>query len=270
LAAGLILNLALTSGDRFVIGAYLGEADVGAYSAGYQVAARILDIIFAWGSTAITPLLVAAYERGGAKDVIPIARNGYAIRLGIGAPAAIGIALLAHPICDLLIGESLRDRAAEIVPWIALAGLMAGMCDYFSEAFMLTKKALERALLMLVPTALNIGLNIILLPRIGLMGAVVATVTAYGVGMVLLAIVGRRHIALPIPIRETAKIGLACSIMALVVYFAPSPGGFLEIILKASMGGIAYGCSAILMDLADARTKLNHFMLRFAKQGTPS
>ncbi len=266
LAGGLILNLALTSGDRFVIGAVLGEADVGAYSAGYQVAARILDIIFAWGSTAITPLLVAAYERGGAKDVLPIARDGYAVRLGIGAPAAIGIALLAQPICYLLIGESLRDRAAEIVPWIALAALMAGMCDYFSEAFMLTKKALERALLMLVPAILNIAINIVLLPRIGLMGAVVATVIAYAVGMILLAIVGRRHIALPIPLLETGKIAVACAVMAAVVHNTPSVGGFLDIILKATLGGIAYGCVALLLNLADARTKLNSLMTRFSKQ----
>jgi O-antigen/teichoic acid export membrane protein len=267
LAAGLILNLALTSGDRFIIGAYLGEADVGAYSAGYQVAARILDIIFAWGSAAITPLLVAAYEKGGAKDVIPIARNGYAIRLGLGAPAAVGIALLAQPICEVLIGESLRDRAAEIVPWIALAGLMAGMCDYFSEAFMLTKKALQRALLMLVPAIVNISVNMMLLPRIGLMGAVVATVSAYAIGMVLLALVGRRHIALPVPFWETAKIAFACAVMAGVVYFAPSPGGFVEIIIKAVMGAIAYGCSAVLLNLADARSKLNGIMERIGKKG---
>jgi O-antigen/teichoic acid export membrane protein len=268
LSAGLILSLALTSSDRFVIAPFLGEAEVGAYAAGYQVAARILDIIFVWGSSAILPLLVAAYERGGATAVIPIARNGYAVRLGIGAPAALGIALLAEPICTFLIGENLRDRAVEIVPWIALAALFTGMCDYFAEAFVLTKKSLERALLMIAPTILNIGLNIILLPRIGLMGAVAATVIAYGVGMVLLAVVGRRHIALPIPLLETGKIALACSVMAIIVYFAPSPGGFLEVIVKTILGGVAYGCSALLLNLADARTKLNQLMSRFPKQGT--
>ena len=266
LAAGLILNLALTSGDRFVIGAVLDEAAVGAYSAGYQVGARILDIIFVWGSTAITPLLVAAYERGGAKAVIPIARDGYTLRLGIGAPAAVGIALLAHPICTVLIGESLRDRAADIVPWIALAALMAGMCDYFSEAFMLTKKALERALLMLVPAVLNIAINITLLPRIGLMGAVIATVAAYGVGMVLLAIVGRRHIALPIPVWETGKIALACAVMAAVVLTTPKFGGALEIGVKAILGAITYGCMALLLNLANIRYKVTALLARLFNQ----
>jgi O-antigen/teichoic acid export membrane protein len=267
LSVGLILSLVLTSSDRFIIGAYLGEADVGAYAAGYQVAARILDIIFVWGASAITPLLVVAYERDGAKAVIPIARDGYAVRLGIGAPAAVGIALLAAPICELLIGEGLRERASQIVPWIALAGLLAGMCDYFSEAFMLAKKALQRAILLLVPAVLNIAMNIILLPRMGLMGAVAATVTAYTVGMILLAVVGRRHIALPVPLLETGKIAFACAVMAGIVYMTPSFGGFFEIIAKAILGAIAYGSVALLLNLADSRTKLDHMLTRISKPG---
>ncbi len=265
LAGGLVLSLILTSGDRLVINAFLGEAEVGAYSAGYQVAARILDIIFAWGAAAVTPILIAAYERGGPKEAARVAHDGYAFRLGIGAPAALGIALLATPICDFLIGENLRDQAALIVPGIALAALMAGMCDYFSEAFMLSKKAFQRALLMLVPAVLNIALNIVLLPKIGLQGAVVATVAAYGVGMVMLAVVGRRYVKLPIPVLETAKIAFACSCMAGVVLILPKFGGIVEVLIKAGLGGVTYGCVAILLDLANARSRLNDILARVSK-----
>jgi O-antigen/teichoic acid export membrane protein len=260
IAGALILSLILTSGDRFIINYYLDEAAVGAYSAGYQVAARILDIIFVWGSAAATPLLIAAYERGGAKEAAVVAADGYAIRLGIGAPAAVGIALLAGPICAFLIGESLRDKAAEIVPWIAISSLLAGMCDYFTDAFMLSKKALQRAILMLVPAILNIGLNIYFLPRIGIMGAVIATIAAYGVGMALLILVGRRYVKLPVPLGETLKIILACGCMATAVLTLPDVGGFLEIMLKASLGGVTYLCIAMLLNVAKVRTRL-HGML---------
>jgi O-antigen/teichoic acid export membrane protein len=270
LAGGLILSLALTSGDRFIIAHFLGEAEVGAYSAGYQIPARMLDIIFAWGSTAITPLLVAAYERGGKVEAAKVAYDGYAIRLGIGAPAALGIALLATPICEFLIGEGLRDRAAEIVPWVALAALMMGMCDYFSEAFMLAKKALQRALLMLVPTALNIGLNFILLPRIGLMGAVWSSVAAYGAGMLLLAVIGRRYIKLPIPLGETLKIAVACGVMCGLLLVLPDFGGLGEILFKAALGSICYGCIVLLLNVANARRRLNDLLAnRKARRAAP-
>jgi O-antigen/teichoic acid export membrane protein len=262
IATGLVLSLILASGDKFVIAAILGEGEVGAYSAGYNVAARILDIIFVWGAAAATPILIAAYEKGGPEDAAIAAKDGFSFRFGLGAPAAVGLALLAVPICDWLIGPSMRERAAEIVPWIALAALMAGMCDYFSEAFMLAKKTIQRTFLLLVPAILNIGLNIVLLPYLKIMGAVVATVVSYGVGMVLLAIIGRRYVKLPVPLLETAKIATACGAMAAIVLALPDVGGFLEIILKASLGGLTYGCVAVLLNVANARSRLNGILAR--------
>jgi O-antigen/teichoic acid export membrane protein len=290
LAGGLILSLILTSGDRLVINAFLGEAEVGAYSAGYQVAARLLDIIFVWGSAAVTPILVAAYERGGPEEAALVAKDGYAFRLGIGAPAAIGIALLAVPICNFLIGENLRMQAALIVPGVAFAALLAGMCDYFSEAFMLSKKALQRAILMLIPAVANIAINIVLLPRIGLQGAVIATIAAYAIGVLLLALVGRRYVKLPVPVWETAKIAIACACMAAIVVISPDPSvwlsgghttpssqsgidpvriyGILDTCYNALLGGITYGCVAILLNLANARSRLQALVTKVSKSGS--
>jgi O-antigen/teichoic acid export membrane protein len=248
-----VLSLALTSGDRFVIAAFLGEGDVGAYSAGYQVGARILDIIFTWGAAAVTPILVAAYERGGPTEAIKAAHEGYIVRFGIGAPAALGLGLLAVPICEILIGESLRERAIQLVPWIALSALLAGMCDYFSEAFMLTKKALQRALLLLVPVVASLSLNVLLLPQFGLMGAAYANVAAYGLAMIMLAWIGRRYVALPIPLLETAKIAFACALMAGVVLAIPSFGSFTDLVLKGGLGVVSYGAFTVALNVAGAR-----------------
>lgn len=268
LSLGLIMTLALTSGDRFMIAAYLGEAEVGAYAAGYQVAARILDIIFVWGASAAYPLLVSAWETGGREAAREAARAGYAVRLGLAAPAAVGIALVAVPLCDILIGEALREQAAMIAPWIALAGLLAGMCDYFSDAFLLAKKAMQRALLMLVPVVLNLGLNALLLPVMGLMGAVVATVLAYAAGIVLLALAGRRYVALPVPVGITVRIALACLVMAGVVSLVPAWGGLPELAVKAALGAVAYGLSALILDIADTRTRLQHLAQRLKARRT--
>jgi O-antigen/teichoic acid export membrane protein len=270
IASGLVLSLILASGDKFVVAAILGDGEVGAYSAGYNVAARILDIIFVWGAAAATPILIAAYEQGGAEDAAIAAKDGFSFRFGLGAPAAVGLALLAVPICDWLIGPSMRERAANIVPWIALAALMAGMCDYFSEAFMLAKKTIQRTILLLVPAILNIGLNVVLLPHLKIMGAVVATVVSYGVGMVLLAAIGRRYVKLPIPLLETAKIGAACCAMAAIVLALPDFGGFLEIIFKASLGGLTYGSVAVLLNVANARSRLNNILSRLNRAGATS
>ena len=47
-AASLILSLVLTSTDRFLLAAFLDEAAVGLYHAGYSLASRTVDVLFIW------------------------------------------------------------------------------------------------------------------------------------------------------------------------------------------------------------------------------
>jgi O-antigen/teichoic acid export membrane protein len=270
IAFGLIMTLALANGDRFLIAHFLGEAAVGAYAAGYQVAARILETFFIWAGSAAFPLLLNAWETEGEAGAQRAARAGFALRLGIGAPAALGIALVAAPLCEVLIGEGLRDEAARIAPWIALAALLAGLCDYFSDAFMLAKKVVQRALLLILPMILNLGLNVMLLPVMGINGAVVSTLLAYATCMVLLAVIGRRYVALPVPLADIAKVAAGCAFMALIVLLLPDWGGFAELALKALLGGLAYGCVALLLDIAGAKQRLADIIARRGDRQTPA
>ncbi|MEN9874443.1 MAG: hypothetical protein RL186_1340 [Pseudomonadota bacterium] len=263
LSAGLLLHILLSSGDRYVIGAYLGEGAVGVYAAGYQVASRVLEMIFSWANMAVTPLLIAAYERGGEAEARRVAPFGYALRLGVGAPAAVGIAMLAQPICAILIGEALRDRAAEIAPWIAAAALLAGMSAYFSDAFMLAKKTVLQTVLLLCPVAVNLALNVVLLPVLGLRGAIIASVIAYGLTALLLAVVGRRFVKLPIPLLVSCKIVLACAIMAGVLVVLPEFEGVFGLLYQVVLGALTYVICAYLLNIADIRAHVQTALIKF-------
>lgn len=257
ISLGLIFAITLSSGDRFLIAYFLGDKEVGIYSAGYQTAARILEIIFAWLSSATFPLQLNAYDNKDKNLIIEASKNSFVIRFGLGAPAAVGIALVAVPLCEILIGPEFRNEAAQIAPWIAVAGLIMGMSDYFSDAFIITKHVRIRVIIMLVPTVLSIALNIILLPKIGLFGAVYATLISYFIGMLLLAIIGRRYLKLSIPIKDTLQITVSCMIMIASVIYLPKLGGFLELCLKASVGGLAYIACAYYFNISGIRGRIN-------------
>lgn len=264
LAFGLILTIILNYGDRFVIGALLGDAQVGIYSAGYQIAARILDIVFVWAASASFPLLVSAYEGNNNQDFKQAAINSFTLRFGIGAPAALGIALVSAPLCEILIGPQMRDEAARIAPFIALGSLILGMSDYFSDAFILTKKIIYRTILMIIPTVFNIGLNIILLPKIGLNGAIFATICANIIGLVAIAFFGRKYLKLPIPYIEIGKIIIACLIMALFVSLIPKFGGFIELIIKGVIGALIYAFMAISLNIANTKQFWEKLKIKFS------
>lgn len=253
-AIALSLDLLLSSADRFLIAYFIDEAAVGAYAAGYGLADRTVLLVCAWAALAASPLIMAAYEKDGQAGARDEARGLISALLLIGAPAAAGLALVAGPLAEVMIGEALRERARQIIPLIALSGLLNGLLiHYFAESFMLTRKTTQRAMLMAVPVLMNIGLNWILIPKFGLMGAVYATVASYGVALVLLAVVGRRHVALPVPIGDIVRTGLACLVMWPVVNIVPEIGGWAELLAKAVVGSVVYTSLVFMLDVAGIR-----------------
>ena len=255
IAASLALTVVLSSTDRFVLDAYLGEAAVGAYHASYSIANRTLDVLFLWLGTAGQPALVMALERGGMDRLKVAAREQLSTFLLVGLPAAAGVALVARPLSEVLIGEELRTAAASVTPWIALSALLFGLTAYyFGQAFTLGKKTRRLLLAMAIPAGLNVILNLILVPRFGLMGAAWATAASFGLGMFATMLIGRRVVALPIPWESLARCVVATGIMALVVSRLPAIGGLGELILDAGVGAIVYAAAALTLNAAGVRT----------------
>lgn len=254
IAAALALDLLLSAADRFLIAAFLGEGAVGAYAAGYGVADKTVLLICAWAAMAGAPLMMAAYEAHGPDGAAREARGLIRTLLLFGMPAASGLALVADPLSRAMIGEDLREAARPIIPWIAFAGLLNGLLIHYAcEAFQLARRTGLRAALMTVPAGLNIVLNLLLLPALGVMGAVYATVLSYAAGVGLLALVGRRLVALPWPARDAMKIALACLAMWPVIALIPSMPAWPELFAKALAGGASFAIAAFALDAGGAR-----------------
>jgi O-antigen/teichoic acid export membrane protein len=255
-AMSLILALVLATTDRFLLAAFLNQEAVGLYHAGYSLANRTLDVVFIWLGSAGGPAMVMALERGGRPALREAAREQAQLTLLLTIPAAMGLALVAAPLSQLMIGGDLAAGAAHVTPWIALSGLLAGLTThYFHQAFTLGKRTALLTAAMVIPAAANLILNVILIPRFGLDGALWATPISYGLGLAASALLGRRSMALPIPwltLVQAAGAGLA---MALVVTRLPALGGLPELVLKAGAGGVVYGLIVAALDAGGLRSR---------------
>lgn len=251
----LIFEHLLSVGDRFLIAGFLGQGAVGMYAAGYGLADRLLDIIFIWFGAAVWPMTIRALEQGGRRAAQEMAGQAAGLMGLIAFPAAAGLALVAGPLTTVLVGESLREEAARILPWIALSGLMNGMMTYyFHEAFTLTRRTGVMAAIMSASAVLNLGLNLVFIPVFGLLGAALATVLVYALALVVCAVMGRRHFALPLPWGEWIKAGSATAIMAAAVLILPAlPMAWQTLALQALVGAGVYAISAYLFDIAGCR-----------------
>lgn len=261
----LILALVLASTDRLLLGAFLDEATVGVYHAGYSLGSRTLDVVFIWLGMAGAPALIAALERGGQDALSDAAREQASFMILLTLPAAVGLALVASPLADLMIGEALRDGASHVTPWIAASGWLSGMTTYYLlQAFTLARRTPLLIVSMIAPAVANVILNLLLIPMLGLDGALWATTVSYGIGAIAAWALARRACPLPIPWDVLAKAGGASIAMAACVAFLPSPGGVLELALKAGVGAVVYGALTLGLDVGGLRGKLSMILRRRA------
>ncbi|MGQ0534411.1 MAG: oligosaccharide flippase family protein [Caulobacteraceae bacterium] len=253
LALALALDLGVQAIARMVLAAEAGPETLGAYAAAFGLA-RGLDVMFIGASAAFAPFVFAAYEEKGAGAARDAARNGFVVLAAITIPTSIGLALVAQPLTALMVGDALRAETAAALPWLALAGLMSGFSLYYwSEAFQLTRRTGLRALLMLAPSAIQLGLTAWLAREHGAIGAAIAAAAGAMVGAGLLALAGRRLLPLPLPWQPLARIVAASALMTAGVVLLPTPHTTLGLVQSVLMGLACCSLGAVLFDILGAR-----------------
>lgn len=251
LALALAVDLGVQAIARTVLATEASPASLGAYAAAFGLA-RALDIVFMGVSAAFAPLVFAAYEDHGREAARDAARNGFVLLAAVTIPASLGLAIVAHPVAAFMVGEALRTETAAALPWLAIAALFSGFSLYYwSEAFQLTRRTGQRALLMLIPGAVQLSLTIWLARDHGALGAAIAATAGAGASAGLLALAGRRLLALPIPLGALARIGAASGLMAIVVAsLAQTHAG---LVITVGAGVLAYGACVVAFDVMGSR-----------------
>lgn len=270
----LMLAYMLSQGDLFFIKYFMGDASVGQYNAGYNLANRSLDVLFMWVAMAVTPIAITTLENDGLEKTKQVLHIYGSTLLLIALPAATGIALVAEP-AGFILGESVRSEAIKIIPWIAFAGVMNGFITFYAQrGFVLARKTGALALTMIIPVILNFTLNWFLIPVHGLKGAVWATLIAYGLGLVASIIIARRYFPLPLPWMALFKTSIACGVMAVVVSAINTPETMpdvIELLIKAVIGASVYGLVAFVTNAANCRELIKGVLsqVKKSKSETP-
>jgi len=264
LALALALDLGVQTIARFILAHQAGVAELGAYAAAFGLA-RPLDLIFIGAGAAFAPLLLTAFDDRGPDAAREVAAKTFTILAALALPAAAGLALVSQPLAALLVGEALSATAAAAMPWLALGGVVAGFNLYYlSEAFQLTRRTGQRALLMIAPGVVQTALTLMLAAPMGAAGAAIAGATGAVCGSVLLGAFGRRLFALPMPLGQLARIATATALMAAAVLALPSMTGVAALIAKAGVGALTYAAACVALDVFGMRARLAHLIAKLA------
>lgn len=258
LSVSFALNYVLATSDRLLVEYFLGSGAVGVYSVAYSLMDRAVSSIFIAVGLAAFPLAIRAYERDGPAGASRQLRENGRLLLALAVPTCLLLMCLNRQLAAVMVGEAFRAEASEIMPWVALAALLAGFqIHFFDHAFHLSR----RTTLFLWTTGpaalLNIGLNVWLLPRLGLMGAVWATLASYAVSLVASIAVGARVLKVPLDLPELARVLLASAVMVAAVRFADVPGTVAGLAAASGVAVLVFGAMAWALDIAHWRSQLS-------------
>ncbi len=261
LTASFALASVIAGADRFLLGWYLGADAAGRYAVPYDLAQQGLATAMIVVNLAAYPLIVRALEQeGDAAARHQIKRTMVALFL-VALPIAAGLAVLSENIAEVVLGEAFRDTATSLIPWFALAALIAGTkAYYFDLSFHLRGKTMPQVWVGLVAATVNVLLNLWWIPILGVTGAAYATVVSYAVALVLIWIVGRRLYRLPPPDKEVAKTVAAAAVMAALLYFTLPFKGVTALILQVGLGAAVYGAVLFILDFLDIRSQAKNYL----------
>ena len=176
IAVGL-LNLLLAASDRYMINYYLGSEQVGIYSFGYRIAELSMINITNMVIMGMYPSLIYVFENQGKDSAEKILDKMLDIHYITTIPVILNLILFTKDIVRCVFKNYIG--AESIVIYIAFGTFFYAMSFYLNKAFELTKNTKKMLFSLILATIFNIILNFILIPIIGIKGAIISTIISY-------------------------------------------------------------------------------------------
>lgn len=253
----------VSSSDRYVIGYFLGAASVGVYSAGYALG--VIPVTFAVVlAFVLSPTLSKLYDEGKISEVKTYLSYSLKYFLALAIPFVFGAAILAEPVLRLFTTAEIASQGYFVVPLVALGVLFWGAYGVVSHILVLVKKTKIMALVWIIAAVANLGLNIALVPHLGILGAAIAVLIAYLLTLGIGSYYSFKEFTFTIDWRFILKSLVASVIMALVIWLM-QPESSLNVIIAVLVGVAIYVVALFLM--RGFRKEEISFFRRLLRQG---
>lgn len=239
--------------DRYFINYYRNISEVGVYSFAYGIAC-FLTVFWLILDNVLFIDLSDLHDRGHKKELEKrferILKYGIAVSLA----GVIGLSILAGPIIKILSSEEFMSGLWVLVI-VSVAILFYGIFMQFSLLLNVLKKVKVLNSMWIMMAILNIILNILFIPRFGMIGAAVATLISFLIGMIVIIIYIRPYFRIQVKKSWIAKIVFSSIFMGCLISIIPV-FSVLTLIFAVLVGMIVYGATLILLKFYDKQELL--------------
>ena len=254
-------GIVLAVGDRYAINWLLGPEQLGLYAAAYTICDYVQQVVISSVNQAVMPIYMQMWDTRGREETAAFIDRSLRSYAMLGVPVVVGVAVVGPELLPTLASDKFAS-ASGVLPWV-IAGMVVDGCSSQTGAGLFIHKRTRQIISIAMScAAVNIVLNLVLVPRLGITGAAVATLVSYSMSAVLFAVVGRHLLTVRIPWRTILRAGAASAVMYLAVAFIMPGQRLLTVAVRASLGACVYAVLIVLID-PDARNVARQALARF-------
>jgi O-antigen/teichoic acid export membrane protein len=216
--------------DTIFLSTYTTDQAIGWYNAAYNLT-RSLMIASGAFNTAILPTLAREHALNP-EAVRPWYYRSVKIMLFIGLPLAVGGMILSHQVITTLYGAEYSPAAISflVIVWDLPILMYSSFCGNLTTAI---KREGAAARIYGSLGIINVILNLLLIPRFGIVGASFATVLTDLVGAAQFYFLFRREFGAGLGLNKLLRLVLAAVFMGVVVFVLRDFNLFVTIIIGA-------------------------------------
>lgn len=193
-------------------------------------------------SQAVVPAMTAAKAKMDTEKMGKISFVALKSASIITLPCMLVFALYARPVLSLLFEDKAADRAAPALTMLAPALFFVGIVTVTNSLLQSVGKTYLPVFSMLLGGAVKLTVSMLLIPRIGILGAPIGTLLCYFVIALGGLLSARRYAGLSIRIKELLWTPLFCAFIACLAGYPITyiKSGRLSTLLSLATVGIAY------------------------------
>jgi len=222
--------------DKLLLGDMIGDQQMGIYAACYKLGVFMTLFIMAFRLGA-EPFFFNHSEEKNATQTYAKILNWFIIT---GAFFMIFIVGFIDIFASILLGSDEYFEALMIVPIILLANLLLGVYHNLAIWYKLTDKTRYGMYFSIIGAIITIVLNLVMIPKIGFMASAWATLTAYGVMMLLSYFIGKKHYPVPYNIKKTISYLATATLISFVSFNYFRENYFISVGLVLVFGFLIY------------------------------
>ena len=230
--------------DRYIIGYFLDIGNVGIYSASYGLG-NMVSLFYAPISIVFLPALSKLYRNNKNGEIISHFNNLSKLYLMLAIPAMFGLSVLSKKLLITLTTSDFIDGFI-VIPIIAIGTILFNYGSINANILILYKQTKKFALITIFSAIINIILNIILVPMIGIVGAALATLMTFAFYFIMNGMLSFKLLNLNIDLKFIFKSIISSVVMSYCILLL-DPIGAIDIIISIGVGAIIYSIMLITL-----------------------